>query len=129
MRETISRNIAFQVLLVAALLLTAVTVGMSAPGHSPSAAVVPATAPAVQITPNQGHIHDNVVLTGQGFAANESVSFLWGTHPFFGAQTDSNGNFVSSPHPVQWYAAYPGVIKATGRTSGRTATTTFTVLR
>jgi hypothetical protein len=45
----------------------------------------------------------------------------------FAAQTDASGNFVSGLHPVQWYAAYPGVIKATGRTSGKSATTTFTV--
>ena len=128
MRETIFRNNVFKVLLVATLVLMAVTAGMSATGRSTSGAIAPATAPAVQITPNRGHIHDNVVLTGQGFAANEPVSFQWGTHPFFAARTDASGNFLSAPHPVQWYAAYPGVIKATGSISGRTATTTFTVV-
>lgn len=127
MRETISRKLVLQFLLLAGLMLLVTAIGSGTPGHSNPAAA-PATAPAVQITPNQGHIHDNVVLTGQGFGANEQVGFLWGTHPFWAAQTDASGNFISAPHPVQWFAAYPGVIKATGRISGKSATTTFTVL-
>jgi hypothetical protein len=128
MTKTISRNSVSQFLLSASILLLLVVASSGAPGRSAvSTTVAPATAPAIQITPNSGPIHTPVVITGQGFGANEQVGFLWGTHPFFAAQTDANGNFVSGSHPVQWYAAYPGVIKATGRTSGKSATTTFTV--
>lgn len=126
--QAISGNFVSQFLLASSLLLLLVAASSGTPGHSKApAAVAPATAPAIQITPNHGPIHTPVVITGQGFGANEQVGFLWGTHPFFAAQTDANGNFVSGSHPVQWYAAYPGVIKATGRTSGKSATTTFTV--
>ncbi len=129
MRATTSRKFAWQFFLLAGLMLLVAATSSGAPGHSPAQAASAAVAPAVQITPNQGHIHDLVVLTGQSFGANEQVGFLWGTHPFWAAQTDASGNFVSAAHPVQWFAAYPGVIKATGRTSGRSATTTFTVLK
>jgi hypothetical protein len=126
--KAISRNLVGQFLLASSVLLLLVAVSSGAPGHSKApAAVSPGTAPAIQITPNHGPIHTPVVITGQRFGANEQVGFLWGTHPFFAAQTDASGNFVSGSHPVQWYAAYPGVIKATGRTSGKSATTTFTV--
>ncbi len=126
--KTNSRNFVSQVFLAASLVVLLAALSSGAPGRSPGpAAVSPATAPALQITPNHGPIHTPVVITGQGFGPNEQVGFLWGTHPFFAAQTDANGNFVSGSHPVQWYAAYPGVIKATGRTSGKSATTTFTV--
>jgi hypothetical protein len=128
MSKTFSRKFVTQLLLASSIILLLVAASSAAPGHSKApAAVAPATAPAIQITPNSGPIHTPVVITGQGFGANEQVGFLWGTHPFFAAQTDANGNFVSGSHPVQWYAAYPGVIKATGRTSGKSATTTFTV--
>jgi hypothetical protein len=107
------------------LLVVAGMIGL--PSHFTWAAASPA--PAIQITPNQGHIHDLVVITGQGFGPNEQVSIIWGTHPFFAGQTDANGNFTMAPHPVQWYAAYPQhTIKGTGRKSGLSATTTFTVL-
>jgi len=128
--KTIPRGLAVRFLLATGIvwLLAAATGAPSgAPSRSAAHAASPATSPAIQITPNQGPIHTPVVITGQGFGANEQVGFLWGTHPFFAAQTDANGNFVSGSHPVQWYAAYPGLIKATGRTSGRQATTTFTV--
>jgi hypothetical protein len=125
--ETISRKFAGQFFLAAGILLLLAATSSGAPGHSQAPALSPATAPAIQITPNHGPIHTPVVITGQGFGANEQVGFLWGTHPFFAAQTDASGNFVSGSHPVQWYAAYPGVIKATGRTSGKPATTAFTV--
>jgi hypothetical protein len=125
--KTISRKFAGQFFLAASILLLLAATSSGAPGHSPAPAISPATAPAIQITPNHGPIHTPVVITGQGFGANEQVGFLWGTHPFFAAQTDASGNFVSGSHPVQWYAAYPGVIKATGRTSGKSATTTFMV--
>jgi hypothetical protein len=125
--KAISRKFAGQFFLAAGILLLLAATSSGAPGHSQAPALSPATAPAIQITPNHGPIHTPVVITGQGFGANEQVGFLWGTHPFFAAQTDARGNFVSGSHPVQWYAAYPGVIKATGRTSGKSATTAFTV--
>jgi hypothetical protein len=125
--KTISRSLVGQFLLAASMVLLLAAVSSGAAGHSTAPAAGPATAPVIQITPNHGPIHTLVVITGQGFGANEQVGFLWGTHPFFAAQTDAGGHFVGGSHPVQWYAAYPGVIKATGRTSGLSATTTFTV--
>jgi hypothetical protein len=125
--KAISRNFVSRFLLAASIVLLLAAASSGAPAHSTLRSASPATAPAIQITPNHGPIHTPVVITGQGFGAHEQVGFLWGTHPFFAAQTDANGNFVGGSHPVQWYAAYPGVIKATGRTSGKSATTTFTV--
>ena len=129
MRQTTFRKLPLRIFLLTGLVFLVAAVSNGAPYDPHSAAVSPANAPAIQITPNQGHIHDLVRITGQGFGANEQVGFYWGTHPFWAAQTDANGNFVGAQHPVQWYAAYTSTITATGRKSGLQATTTFTLLK
>ena len=129
MRQTSSRKLYLRICLLLGLVSLVVATSTGAPYDPHSAAASPATAPAVQIIPNQGHIHDLVYFTGQGFGANEQVAFYWGVHPFWAAQTDANGNFVSAQHPVQWFAAYSNTITATGRRTGLKASTTFTLLK
>jgi len=128
MRQMISGKLALRISLLAGLMFVVAAASIGAP-YNPNSATATATAPAVQIIPNQGHIHDLVYFTGQGFSANEQVAFYWGVHPFWAAQTDANGNFVSAQHPVQWFAAYSNTITATGRRTGLKASTTFTLLK
>jgi outer membrane protein assembly factor BamB len=68
-----------------------------------------------------------VYVNGRGFAANETVSLHFGFHPFGTATTDSTGSFRRSVHIFS--TALPGEhrIRATGETSGVTATTSFLV--
>ena len=88
-----------------------------------------ASSPAIQISPNSGPYGTVTVVTGQGFAAHEQVAIYKGSRPFFAYETDANGNFVGSPHPLIGPGPANGIITITGigRTSGRKATCTFTV--
>jgi hypothetical protein len=88
-----------------------------------------ASSPAIQITPNSGPYHTVTVVTGQGFAPHEQVAIFKQTRAFFAYETDANGNFVGTPHPLIGPGPLNGIITITGigRTSGLKATTTFTV--
>jgi hypothetical protein len=94
-----------------------------------AAAAAPATAPAIQITPNHGKYGTETVVTGQGFAPHEQVAIYRGTRPFFAYETDASGSFVGVPHPLIGPGPVSGIItiSGTGRTSGLKATTIFTV--
>jgi hypothetical protein len=85
--------------------------------------------PAVQITPDHGPYTTVTVVTGQNFAPHEQVAIYKQTRPFFAYETDANGSFVGQPHPMMGPGPVSGVItiNAIGRTSGRKATTTYTV--
>ena len=102
---------------------------MAAPANTAPRAASAATAPAVQITPNHGPYHTVTVVTGQGFGANEQVAIFKETRAFFAYNTDGSGSFVGAPHPLIGPGPLNGIITITaiGRTSGRKATTTFTV--
>jgi hypothetical protein len=86
-------------------------------------------APAVQITPNSGKWATLTVVTGQNFAPGEQVAIYKETRPFFAWQTDARGSFVGKPEAFMGPGPLSNVftITAIGRTSGRKATTTFTV--
>ena len=88
-----------------------------------------ASSPAIQITPNSGPYGTVTVVTGQGFAAHEQVAIYKETRPFFAYETDANGNFTGTPHPLIGPGPANGIITitGTGRTSGLKATTIFTV--
>ena len=88
-----------------------------------------ASGPAIQISPNSGPYGTVTVVTGQGFAPHEQVAIYKGSRPFFAYETDANGNFTGSPHPLIGPGPVNGIItiSGTGRTSGLKATCIFTV--
>jgi hypothetical protein len=88
-----------------------------------------ASAPAMQISPNSGPYHTVTVVTGQGFAPHEQVAIYKETRAFFAYETDANGNFVGTPHPLDGPGPANGIITITGigRTSGLKATCIYTV--
>lgn len=88
-----------------------------------------ASSPAIQISPNSGPYHTVTVVTGQGFAPHEQVAIYKETRAFFAYETDANGNFVGTPHPLDGPGPANGIITITGigRTSGLKATCIFTV--
>src|SRR3974390_473008 len=128
MQGRMSRLLPFSLLLALALLVLS---GSFVPGGAAAEqrAAKPATAPAIQITPNSGPYGTETVVTGQGFAPHEQVAIYRGKRPFFAYLTDSNGAFVGAPHPLIGPGPANGIIPitGTGRTSGLKATTIFTV--
>jgi hypothetical protein len=127
MRQAISGSLRLSLLLCLALLAAVIGGGWLL--RVSAAAPKPATAPAIQITPNSGKYGTETVVTGQGFAAHEQVAIYRNTRPFFAYNTDANGNFVGVPHPLIGPGPVSGIITitGTGRSSGLKATTTFTV--
>ena len=90
-----------------------------------------AGSPAIQITPNSGPYGTVTVVTGQGFAPHEQVAIFKETRAFFAYETDANGNFTGTPHPLMGPGPLNGIItiSGTGRTSGLKATCIFTVTK
>ncbi|MGB7848229.1 MAG: hypothetical protein WBL63_21640 [Candidatus Acidiferrum sp.] len=127
MQKTLAHRRLLRLSVPVGLVLLAVVLAAGVPGRMMPTSK--ASTPTVQITPNQGHIHDLVVISGTGFRPGEDVFFSWGVHPFWGAVADASGNYLTAPHPVQWFAAYSSTITAIGHTSGLKATTTFTLLK
>ena len=133
MCETLPRKLRLFLLLSMALLVVVLSGGLlarvSAASVRPGTITGRATAPAIQISPNSGKYGTETVVTGQGFGPNEQVAIYKGTRPFFAYQTDANGSFVGSPHPLIGPGPVSGIItiKGTGRTTGLSASTTFTV--
>jgi hypothetical protein len=90
-----------------------------------------ASGPAIQITPNSGAYGTVTVVTGQGFAPHEQVAIYKETRAFFAYETNANGNFTGTPHPLIGPGPLNGIItiSGTGRTSGLKATCIFTVTK
>ena len=111
------------------LALLALVGGMLIMGVTPAAHA--SGPPAIQITPNSGPYGTSTVVTGQGFAPHEQVAIYKETRAFFAYETDGNGNFVGTAHPLLGPGPLNGIItiSGTGRTSGLKATTIFTVTK
>ena len=127
MRRSISRFLPITFLVALALLLMISNSGLVRARAATAKST--ATAPAIQITPDQGPYGTETVVTGQGFGPHEQVAIYRGTRPFFAYQTDGTGSFVGNPHPLIGPGPASGIITitGTGRTSGLRATTIFTV--
>lgn len=119
-----SLNFGLSLMVLGALASGALMLGGTTSAHATSP-------PAIQITPNSGPYGTSTVVTGQGFAPHEQVAIFKETRAFFAYETDANGNFVGTPHPLMGPGPLNGIItiSGTGRTSGRKATTIFTVTK
>lgn len=105
---------------VFAMLLAAVAV--------PAGPAVAATA-TFQLSPSSGRPGDNVVVSGSGFAARQTISFTWDGTPIGGSMTTSESGTFSTQGAVPTAPAGAHVLGVrAGGSASPLATATFTVL-
>jgi hypothetical protein len=84
---------------------------------------------AVAIAPTSGPVSSTITITAGGFGAIETLNFAWdgSASAWQSGQTDGNGS-VTFPALVPNLGTGPHTLHATGTSSGKTASTAFTVV-
>jgi outer membrane protein assembly factor BamB len=90
---------------------------------------VPASAapPSITLSPTSGQPSTSVAVTGSGFGAGETVNLSFDAKKVAAATTTSTGTFSKTIKVPKKASSGVHTVKASGATSGLTATATFTV--
>src|SRR5262249_15322388 len=101
----------------------------TAGGASASVNVAVTGPPSVSVSPTSGPVGETISLAAGGFAAKETVNFTWdSSSTVWQAWQADAGGAVSFPVLVPNLGLGAHTLKARGATSGKTASTTFTVV-